>query len=49
MSLKGMLLPSRVVQLVMQLGLALAVKKEVRYWVMWWMVRSESLRGLPET
>ena len=46
---KGMLLPKRVVQLVMQLGLALAVKKEVRYLVMWWMVRSESLRGWSAT
>ena len=48
-SLKGVLLPRRVVQLVMQLGWALAVKKEVRYVVMWWMVRSESLRGLSAT
>ena len=46
-SLKGSLWPMRWVQLAMQLGCAPLVMKVVRCAVMLWIVKSDSLRGLP--
>ena len=39
----------RLVQFAMQLGLAFLTTKDVRWAVMLWIVKSESLRGLPFT